>query len=236
MKRKKILITGSSTGMGLEFSKKFISNGWDVLAHYYEETEKFHDFLENKNGIRKIYADFSDQGSVEELFKVLENEDYDALINNAGCFDFSKETANRIDAAKNIYLINTIVPILIAEISLKKFCQKNSGSIINISSIGVKFGSNLDSVFYGSSKIAIETVTRSLAREGAKHNVLVNTIRPGMTDTEFHKGMTKDLKARAELIPLKRFAHASEIAEVAYFLCEQNTFITGQIIPVSGGE
>jgi len=239
MKKKTILITGSSTGLGLAFARKFLLEGWKVIAHYYEETEEFTELLRNapQNSIYDIYSDFSDDESVNLLLDHIATIDnLHALLNVAGCYDSSKDQDNRLEAARTIFQINTIVPTLIAEIVLDKLCKKQRGHIINVSSIGVKFGSQLEHIFYGSSKIAIEAVTRSLARKGAPYNVLVNTLRPGMTDTGFHIGKTEDMKARAEMIPLKRFAQPDEISEVVFFLCSQNTFITNQVIAVSGGE
>ena len=65
----------------------------------------------------------------------------------------------------------------------------------------------------------------------------MNAIRPGITDTEFYKRIGKDLTERSKLIPLKRAAQPIEIAKFIYFLCSQdNTYITGQVLPISGGE
>ena len=114
--------------------------------------------------------------------------------------------------------------------------KNNSGSIVNISSIGVKYGSNLANIFYSASKSALEATNRSLAREGAQYNILVNTIRPGIVDTEFYDKIGKDITERIKMIPLKRPAEANEISELIYFLCSTNKFITSQIIPITGGE
>ena len=110
------------------------------------------------------------------------------------------------------------------------------GNIINISSGGVKFGSNVENVFYGASKSALESVTRTFSRVGAPFNVLVNTLRPGVTDSGLLEKIGKDLNNRVKLIPMKRAARTNEIAEMIYFLAVKNTFITGEIISVTGGE
>jgi len=113
-----------------------------------------------------------------------------------------------------------------------------SGRIVNISSIGVKFGGSTRSMHYSASKAALEALTRSLAKAGTGFNVLVNAVRPGVTDTPLHKKTgRKDLTKRRNLIPLKRLARPEEISNVVMFLAgEKNTFITNSIIDVAGGE
>ena len=234
-RKKKVLITGASTGIGLSCLMKFKSNGWDVFAHYYEDNKTFRDEVDI-NSIKIFKANFQSEKDIKLLLNEIKDIRFDALVNSAGCFDFSIESSDRISSIKDVFCINTIVPFLIAENVIKNMKKNNFGHIINISSIGVKFGSGMESVFYGASKSAIEAITRTLAREGSKYNVLVNTLRPGITDTEFYSKIGKDITERVKLIPLNRAAEASEIANVIYFLSNDNTFITGQIIPVSGGE
>jgi NAD(P)-dependent dehydrogenase (short-subunit alcohol dehydrogenase family) len=77
-----------------------------------------------------------------------------------------------------------------------------------------------------------------MSKEWTKNNVLVNTVRVGLTDTKIHKKIkSKDLKKRINLIPIKRMAQPSEIANFIYYLgSEKNTYISGQVISISGGE
>ena len=231
---KKVLITGSSTGIGIACLKKFLENNWNILAHYYEDNEEFKSICTNSN-VEPVQADFQSDDEINSFLDHLEKTNITALVNSAGCFDFSIDSKDRINSAKNVFCVNTIVPFLIAEKVIKKMKLNNYGNIVNVSSIGVKFGSGLESVFYGASKSALEPITRSLAREGAKNNILVNTLRPGITNTDFYDKIGKNITDRVKLIPLGRAAEASEIAEVIYFLCNDNTFITGQIIAIDGG-
>ena len=235
--KKLVLITGSSTGIGFSALKKFVDNKHNVLAHYFEETEAFTNYVESNKNVTKIYSDFGDDQSLNDFLKTISTyNDFLALVNCAGCFDFSKRENERINEARKVFQINTIAATLIAEEIFNKMKVQKMGNIINISSIGVKFGSNVQNVFYGASKSALESVTRSFSRAGAPFNVLVNTLRPGVTDTEFYQKIGKDLTNRVKLIPMKRAARANEIAEMIYFLAVKNTFISGEIISVSGGE
>lgn len=235
--KKLVLITGSSTGIGFSALKKFVDNKHNVLAHYFEETEAFTNYVESNKGVTKIYSDFGDDQSLRDFLKIISNyNDFLALVNCAGCFDFSKTENERIKGARKVFQINTIAATLIAEEIFNKMKAQKMGNIINISSIGVKFGSDIENVFYGASKSALESATRSFSRAGAPFNVLVNTLRPGITDTEFYQKIGKDLTNRIKLIPMKRAAKPNEIAEMIYFLAVKNTFISGEVISVSGGE
>lgn len=234
---KQVLITGSSTGIGLSCLKKFLKHRWKIVAHFYEDSSEFANLCEtNADRITAIKADFGSELQIHSFLHQLESLEISVLVNVAGCFDFSKRSPERIQAATKIFCINTIAPFLIAESVFRQMQTRNFGHVVNISSIGVKYGSGWDHVFYGASKAALESVSKTMAREGAKHNILVNTIRPGVVDTEFIKKTGKDIQKRMELIPLKRAARPEEIAELVYFLSNNNTYITGQIIAISGGE
>jgi len=92
-------------------------------------------------------------------------------------------------------------------------------------------------MLYSSSKAALESMTRSFAKQGAPFNVLANSIRAGVTNTDFHRNSGKNMNDRINLIPLKRMAEPEEIADTVMFLCsEKASFITGQEITVAGGE
>ena len=93
---------------------------------------------------------------------------------------------------------------------------------------------------YGISKAGVEALTKGLAREGAKYNILVNAIAPGLIDTRFHKRLgrtTHDMKKRVKLSRLKRFGQPKEIAAIINcIISEEVNFITGEIISISGGD
>ena len=116
--------------------------------------------------------------------------------------------------------------------------KKKNGRIINISSGGWKYGGGKDTIHYSVSKAALEALTMAFAKIGAPHNILVNAIRPGVTDTPFHKKIGRnDLSARRNLVPLKRLAKPSEISHMVLFLASsKSSFITNTIISVTGGE
>ena len=178
---------------------------------------------------------------VEELFKdVMKETKYiDVLVNNAGLYMSAgtKEDLN-IEAFDNVLNVNLKAPFILSKMFIDIMKFFNTGRIINISSIGVKYGGSFSSMFYTISKAALESLTLSLAKEGSKYNILVNAIRVGVTNTDIHKlNKKKNINKRVDLIPLKRMAEAQEIAEQILFLSSnKNNFMTGSIVTVAGGE
>jgi len=135
------------------------------------------------------------------------------------------------------FMINAFVPFVISSAVFIKMKRNNFGRIVNISSIAAKYGGSAYSMHYGCSKRALEGITKTLSKEGASCNVLVNTVRPGVIDTDFHKKFPKDMQERIKIIPLKRMGQVEEVADMVFFLSsDKNTFITNQTIGVSGGE
>lgn len=238
MKNKKVLITGAGTGIGLSCVEKFLEKDWIVYAHYNKSSGELDKLKKERSEERIILkkCDFSNREDFDCFLNYVKKLKINALINNAGIYDFSYDKENRIDEVQEVLLVNTIVPTLLAEVVLNNMKQKKQGSILNISSIGSKYGSGIKNIFYGISKSALEASTKSLAREGASYNILVNAIRPGVTDTSFHVKAGKNLAKRIDMIPLKRMANPSEIADLVYYLCAENTFITNEIITIAGGE
>lgn len=238
MNRKKVLITGAGTGIGLACVNKFLDDNWVVYAHYHRscgDLKKIQQSVGSKNLILQKF-DFTNMTGIGKFISFIKGLDLDALVNNAALYDFSYQQKNRLKSLQMIATTNMIVPLFIAETVLEKMKKKESGCIVNISSVAAKYGSNLKNVFYGMSKRGLEALTKSLARKGARYNVLVNTVRPGVTNTDFHKRTGKNLKIRKSLIPLKRMAQPKEIAHSIHFLCSNNTFITNEILTVAGGE
>jgi 3-oxoacyl-[acyl-carrier protein] reductase len=231
----KVLITGSSTGIGFACAKKFIDNGYRVIAHYFHENNNL-DYLGKVEGNECIYCDFRDDVAFEEFISIIKTKKIDALINNAGTYDFSKKDENRIKSIESILKVNLIAPVLLTEVVMEGMKKRKYGHVVNISSIGAKYGSNVDNIFYGITKRGIESATKSFSRAGSNYNILVNSIRPGVTNTEFYKTLGKDISKRIELIPLNRAMEPSELANYIYFMCIENTFITNEIITISGGE
>ena len=236
MYKKKILVLGASSDIGIKIVQKYLSKNWSVIAHC------------NKNSkeLKKIYNDdleiFSFDLRKIDKFKVFVNENkifknIDAFISLTGYLEpinffniDSKTFFNHIN-------VNYLSNIIVTQKLLPSMKNKNFGRILFSSSVGVKFGGANNSPLYSLTKHMNEFFFSSF-KEFYKENIFINTIRIGVTDTKIHKkkGVT-DLSKRISLIPTKKMASPDEIAEYFYFYgSEKNSFTTKSIIEVTGGE
>ena len=164
-------------------------------------------------------------------------KDYDSIINLIGYVDNKSFDNTNLKSILRSLIANTITPILIEKILIKKMLFQKWGRILNCSSIGVKYGGGKNTYNYSFSKHALEFIPSDY-RDWAKKNILINNLRIGVTDTKIHnKIRNKNLERRVKLIPIGRMANKKEIAKFIYQLAsQQNTFITGETISIAGGE
>lgn len=237
-----VLITGATSGIGRSIAIKFAKNGWNVLCHYHSSKEKA---VELKRQIESMgvdcylfRADFSSKKQIISLNAKLKTFQIDSLINNAGTYIVSKHFSElSIENITDTFIVNTFAPILLTAGIFMKMKEQQFGRIVNISSIAAKYGGSAFSMHYGCSKRALEGMTKTLAREGAEYNVLVNTVRPGVIDTDFHKKFPKDMTKRIGMIPVKRMGIPKDVADMVYYLgSEINNFVTNEVITIAGGE
>ena len=230
---KKILITGSSRGIGAAIARLAKEKGYDVLLHG-KSTSPNLSSLARELDSSYITFDVSKEKDVRQALS--EIECIDVLINSAG-INISKSFKKLTNSDwKTIYDINVfglanvtrhVVPIM------KR--SKYVGKVINIASIKGLY-SSVGRVAYASSKAAVINLTTVLAKELAP-KILVNAVAPGFTSTEMTESTWSDrIKEQVGNILLQRMADPSEIAEVVLFLSsEASEYITGQTINVDGG-
>ncbi len=212
----KILITGSSRGIGKSIKELLDKNGYDCLTPSREE------------------LDISLPESIKEYCKNIEVK---GLINCAGINILGDLKSLNFEDTNNMLNSNLVAPLfLIKEVS-SAMKTNNYGKIINISSIwGIR--SKEYRTLYSMTKFGLNGMTKALARELGEYNILINSIAPGyvnteMTQTNIPLVQQNDIK---ETIPLRRFAEPNEIAELALFLIsEKNSYITGEVITIDGG-
>lgn len=247
LKGKKALITGSSSGIGAKTALLLSEYGADVGIHYFsnkEEANKVMKQIEKNGGKYELFqGDLLDKNFCDKLVDQFVNSfgKIDILVNNAGALENTKSFLDLTWSDwENALKLNLLGPFFIAQKAFKAMKKSGGGKIINISSISVKYGGGFTSMHYGASKASLESITKGLARFGAKYNILVNAIRPGFIDTRFHKKMKRnkdDIQKRIELIPLKRPGKPEDIARMVVFLAsESGDYITGEIFTVSGGD
>ena len=238
IKKKNILILGASSGIGIETVKKFILNGWNVTAHYNSNNKKLK-LLQKKYKFDLFKFNFSKIGNLEKYLKRKNNffKKFDSLVSLTGFLKL-KEFKNFNISDFNLHLnINYFSNILISREILKGMKSRGWGRILFASSIGTKFGGAPNTFIYSISKYLNEFFP-SFLKEFYKKNVFVNTLQIGLTKTKLNKiDKKKNMKKRISLIPIKRIAIPSEVANYIYFLAsENNTLITRQVINISGGE
>jgi len=237
-----VLITGMASGIGSAIAVKYARSGWNIIGQYLPACDNIKDITEKLRavGAECVFypCDFTDHKSLENFVKKIKKHDIAAVVNNAGGYVSQKHFTDLscLDIQK-AFMLNATAPIMIVSALFPGMISRHFGRIVNISSIAAKYGGGTVSMHYGCAKRALEGIAKTLAREGARYSVLINNVRPGVIDTNFHKKFPKDMKSRINLIPVGRMGSAVDVAEMVYYLgSEVNNFITGQTIAVSGGE
>jgi len=244
IKNKKVLITGASGGIGSCMALLFAEYGANVGIHYNvgeNESSKLVDKIKKMGGNGAAFkADLTKESSKSVIPSFINHfGGLDVLINNAGAAIGTQDILDLDEESwdKTFYL-NARAPFFLAQNAFKHMKDNGGGRIINISSISVKYGGSSQTLHYGAAKSALETITLGLSKAGAKHNILVNTVRGGYIDTPMHEKMgRKNLKERIDMIPLKKAGKPQDIAGMVLFLAsEAGDFITGETFTVAGGD
>lgn len=233
---KKVLITGSNGSIGSAICEYYLKHNYEIICHYNSSSNNIKKF----SGSHQLQGDFSNKKSLLKFIKQLEKYGpIDILINNAGDtkYKLNLQEYTYEDISK-IMSINTFAPFLLCKEVIGDMRDSQWGRIVNISSIGVKYGGSYNTIDYTFSKAALESFTTSLAKQYSEDNILINCIRAGVMETEMHKkNPLKNMSKRISLIPINRMAQPLEIAKVVYSLgSESNTYISGETVTVAGGE
>jgi len=235
------LITGGTSGIGRATANKLAQLGIHVLVvgRNAERGKKTVDEIRAAGGKGDfISADLQDTASVRIVAKKaieLGNGHVDILINNAGIYPFGPTHKMTEEQFDRVFAINVKVPyFLVAELA-PLMAEKGKGAIVNLSTMAADYGAPGMSL-YGSSKAAINLLTKTWAAEYGPRGVRVNAVSPGPTLTEGTEAMGEGLQQLAAQGPAGRPATADEIAEAIVFLAtERASFIYGAKLAVDGG-
>jgi len=217
---KVVVITGASRGIGKSLMLKFQSEGAQVLGL----SSKDYD-LSSREDIKSLALHLAGLPKV------------DILINNAGINKINVIEDISLSDYDNVMRVNVEAPFLLSQAVIPRMIKNKSGRIINITSI---FGhcTKEQRMSYTTSKYALSGMTKTMSVELAPHNIMVNSVAPGFTETD----LTRQVLGQAgmdevsEQIPMKRLAQPREIADVVMFLAsDNNSYLTGQNIIVDGG-
>lgn len=230
-----ILVTGASRGIGRAIAEE-LSKENIVIANY-NKSEEFAKRLQEQNENIDIFkADVSNRAEVKKMIDYI-IEKYgkiDVLVNNAG-IDQEKMFQDITDEDwDNIIKVNLYSVFCTTQETLKYMLEKKNGCIINISSIyGINGGSCATA--YSATKAGIDGITKSLAKELGPSNIRVNSIAPGIIDTEMNNCYSaEEIEVIKEEIPLERIGKKGDISKCIEWLIEDE-YTTGQIISINGG-
>lgn len=242
VKGKKVVVTGSSRGIGKGCALTLAKYGADVVVNYVSSKEKAEDTVKEITELGResfaIKADVSNEGHVKQLItKTVENFGrIDILVNNAGIHQHLKTWELSLPDWNRVLNINLTGVFLCSREAVKHMKNQRIGSIINISSC-VGFTGTDHEIHYASTKSGVIGFTKSLALEAAPYNVRVNAVAPGFIATDMVLPLTeKDRKDIDSEIPLGRLGEPEDIGETVAFLASDiSRYITGETIHVNGG-
>lgn len=244
LKNKVAVITGASKGIGASIAKYFAAEGAKVVVNYAsgkEDADRVVDEISNSGGTAiAVQCDISKKSEVVNLFNETKNNfgTLDILVNNAGIYNYEPIEDVSAETFLKQFNINVLGAIFTIQSALKLFGDQG-GNIINISS-GVSRSPLPTGSVYSATKAALDAVTVSLSKEFSGRNIRINSILPGVVETEGSRsGGFIGSEFEAKLIattPLGRTGQPEDIAKAAVFLASDDAgWITGEQIAVSGG-
>ena len=236
------LITGATRGIGKQIAITLAKNGYDIAINYRTENDDLKNTKEEieKNNVKCLavkgdVAIFEDcEKFVEEVIK--EFGKIDILVNNAGITRDTLIMRMKKEDFESVIDTNLVGTFNVTKNVISHMIKSRSGRIINISLV-VGISGNAGQTNYSASKAGIIGFTKSLAKEVASRNILVNAVAPGFIETGMTDVLKDEIKQDIEKnIPLKRIGTPQDVANVVKFLAsEDSSYITGQVINVDGG-
>ncbi len=230
------IVSGGSRGIGASIVETLASSGFDVVLNYRFSANKANDIASKFSNVVTFQADVSDYAQVKSLvdFTISKFGRIDLLVNNAG-IDFINTLSDTSDSDFDTVLRNNLYSAFYLSKEVSPYMiNAKSGLIINISSIWGIVGASCE-MAYSVSKAGLDAMTKSLAKELGPSNIRVNSIAPGIIDTDMNSFLSKEeLSEIVNDIPLERIGLPSDVADTVLFL-DKNSYITGQVIQVTGG-
>jgi 2-hydroxycyclohexanecarboxyl-CoA dehydrogenase len=240
------LVTGAAGGMGRQICRRLVEEGCSVAMFDIDKTG-LESLAADIGGAAKVFhmaVDISDYSAVCNAVDAAEKAlgPANLLVNNAGWDKFSNFLDTDEALRQKVISINLNGPMNMFHAVLTRMAQRDGGRVVTIASDAGRVGSSGQAV-YSACKGGVIALTKTLARELARRNILLNAVCPGPTDTPMLQdfmnqgpGGQKVHDAMKRAIPLKRLGQPEDIPGiVAFLLGDDASFITGQVISVSGG-
>lgn len=239
-KRKTLLLTGASRGIGHATVKKFSAEGWRVLTCSRQPFDPRCPWPGGEDN--HIEIDLSDPRKTIQAVKLIKDKldgTLDALVNNAGISpkgpDGERLNTLTTDLATwgHVFHVNFFASVVLAR-ELKDLLAAAKGSVVNVTSIAGSRVHPFAGAAYSTSKAALAALTREMAHDFGPLGVRVNAIAPGEVETSILSPGTENI---VEKLPLRRLGQPGEVADVIYFLCsDASSYVTGTEIEVNGGQ
>lgn len=244
---KTVIVTGGGGGIGGATCRRFAAEGAKVAVFdmNMDAAQKVADEINSAGGTAAAFAcNITDRAQVDAAVAATEVQlgPIDVLVNNAG-WDVFKPFVKTVPAEwDKLIAINLTGALHMHHAVLPGMVTRNYGRIVNIASDAARGGSSGEAV-YAACKGGLVALSKTLAREHARHNITVNVVCPGPTDTALLAGVAEGARDPAKLIeafrsaiPLGRLGQPDDLASaIAFFGSDDASFITGQVISVSGG-
>ena len=236
------MITGATRGIGKQIALTLANEGYNIVLNYRTENDEL---IQAKNEIESknvkcltVQGDVTNFEDCKQMIERAINEfgKIDVLINNAGITKDMLLARMKEEDFKQVIDVNLVGTFNMTKNVISYMMKARSGRIINISSV-VGIAGNAGQTNYSASKAGIIGFTKSLAKEVASRNILVNAVAPGFIETNMTDVLKQEVKDEiAKNIPLKRMGTPKDVANVVKFLAsEDSSYITGQVISVDGG-
>lgn len=231
------IVTGGATGIGAACCSALAQKGFYIGLHYRKSADAARKVIEQIGKGELFCADLADTEAVEAMVGEIKERlgRVDCLVNNAGQSinaDINSMKLEQFDLQRSIlrgtwYLTKRILRLFML--------RQGKGRIINISSV-VGHTGNAGQIPYTMEKAALDAFTKSLARELAGREILVNSVAPGFIDTEMTRELPAEVKTQIlSQVPQGRMGQPEEVAEVVAFLATSGSYINGTVIHVNGG-
>jgi len=247
MDKKIVLITGGSRGIGAATARLAARQGYDVAINYVGNEKAAQEVVadiekSNARGIA-IQGDMANESDIKRMFETVDKfGKLTHLVNNAGITGKASRYADADPAMmRRVIDINVTGAMIVAQEAIRRMSTKSGGkggAIVNLGSMASTLGAPGEYVWYAASKGAIDALTIGLSREVAAEGIRVNSVAPGLIDTEIHAtGGQPDRIARLRsMIPMGREGSANEVAEaILYLLSDQASYVVGTNVRISGG-
>lgn len=238
------VVTGASKGIGAAIAQHLAAEGAAVVVNYSSSKDGadrvVRDITAKGGKAIAVQANIAKEADIRRLFAEASKAfgPLDILINNAGIYEFAPLEDVTAAHFHKMFDLNVLGLILASQEAVKHF-RPGGGSIVNVSSVAATSAPPTTSV-YSATKAAVDAVTRSLAKELGPRNIRVNSINPGMVETEGVRAAgiaDSDFRKQIESqTPLGRIGQPQDIAPVAVFLASADSgWITGETLYVAGG-